>query len=573
MGRTSFTVRRASVVALATVFAHEAPAQQPLSRASVDSNGAEANGDSGYRTPSVSADGRFVAFTSFASNLVAGDTNLRSDVFVRDRLLGVTVRVSVDSSGAEGNDESDSSVLSPDGRFVAFTSVATNLVANDTNHAQDVFLHDRDPDGNGIFDEGNGVTLRVSVGSNGVEANSASLVGGISADGMRIAFSSIATNLVPGDHNGASDVFGFDRSTQTTVRASVDSAGNEADGDSSGGVLSEDGLTVAFESIADNLVPGDSNQITDVFVRDLFAKTTVRASVDSSGNEGNDLSTGASLSGDGRFVLFTSRATNLVANDTNGAYDAFLRDLATGTTERVSVGASGVQGNAATYIGGALSYDGSVVVFPSLATNLAGNDANSTYDVFVRDRGAGTTSLMSRTPWDASEGGTLPAVSRDGTVVAFESYGTDLATGDTNGVADVYVYDRKIAEPVASSTTYGTGFAGSLGIPTLTLSQPPVFGQPSDLLASNSRGTWTAGLLVVGTQRASILTTKGGTLCVVPTALFMEALSPSGFDRSFVTPFDVQLATLAVDAQMLEVDPGAPAGVSFTAGLELVFGN
>src|SRR5262249_11805200 len=163
-----------------------------------------------------------------------------------DRLLGVTVRVSVDSNGVEGNDQSESCVLTPDGRFVAFSSVATNLVAGDQNHAEDVFLHDRDPDGNGIYDEGNGVTLRVSGRSNGVEANSASAVAGISADGMRIAFSSIATNLVPGDANGELDVFVFDRSTQTTERVSVDSAGNEANGGSFGGGLSDDGLTVAF---------------------------------------------------------------------------------------------------------------------------------------------------------------------------------------------------------------------------------------------------------------------------------------------------------------------------------------
>src|SRR5947199_301364 len=188
-------------------------------------------------------------------------------------------------------------------------------------------------------------TVRVSVASDGTEGNDVSLGSALSADGRFVAFDSAATDLVAGDTNGVADVFVHDRQTGTTERVSVDSAGNQAKDARRGVALSADGRFVAFTSAATNLVAGDTNGPTDVFVHDRQRGTTERVSVDSAGTQANGASTGVALSADGRFVAFTSAAPDLVAGDTNGAADIFVHDRQTGTTERVSMDSAGNQGN------------------------------------------------------------------------------------------------------------------------------------------------------------------------------------------------------------------------------------
>ncbi len=224
-------------------------------RVSVSS--AEAEGNYRSNWSSVSADGRYVAFSSLADNLVAGDTNGVVDVFVRDRVTGITDRVSVSGAGEQGNDWSNWPSISADGRYVAFMSTANNLVAGDTNGSWDVFVRDRV----------SGETERVNVSSAGAEANGPSGYSVISADGRYVAFMSDATNLVPGDTNGRADVFVRDRMAGETQRVSVSSAGVEADGRSDENSISADGRYVAFGSRASNLVPGDTNGTRDIFVR------------------------------------------------------------------------------------------------------------------------------------------------------------------------------------------------------------------------------------------------------------------------------------------------------------------
>src|SRR6266446_5737670 len=308
---------------------------QTTERVSVASGGTEANGAS--LSSALSADGRFVAFDSAATDLVAADTNGVSDVFVHDRQTGATERVSVASGGAQADGSSGligfafPPALSADGRFIAFVSVATNLVAGDTNGATDVFVRDRQT----------GTTERVSVASGGTQANNASRYPALSADGRFVAFQSDATNLVVGDTNGMTDVFVHDRQTGTTERVSVASGGGTQGTGNSGGffafpALSADGRFVAFQSDATNLVAGDTNGATDVFVHDRQTGTTERVSVASGGTQGNGFSAGPALSADGRFVAFHDTATNLVAGDTNGASDVFVHDRQTGTPERVS---------------------------------------------------------------------------------------------------------------------------------------------------------------------------------------------------------------------------------------------
>ncbi|TMM11186.1 MAG: hypothetical protein E6G00_05495, partial [Actinobacteria bacterium] len=249
------------------------------------------------------------------SNLVGGDTNGVGDVFVRDRKTGKTKRVSVNSHGAQANGESFAAPISADGRFVAFLSSASNLVGGDTNGARDVFVRDRKA----------GKTRRVSVDSHGAQGKGASFVPSISANGRFVAFSSVANNLVGGDTNTVSDVFVRDRKTGKTRRVSVDSHGAQGNGDSFIPSISADGRFVAFYSDAANLVAGDGNAAGDGFVRDRKAGRTKRVSVASHGTQGNDTSFPPSISADGRFVAFTSLANNLVAGDTNGASDIFAR--------------------------------------------------------------------------------------------------------------------------------------------------------------------------------------------------------------------------------------------------------
>jgi Tol biopolymer transport system component len=295
---------------------------------------------------------------------------------VRDRQSGTTERVSVDSSGNQGDYHSRYPSISSDGRYVAYGSAATNIVSGDTNGFVDVF----------VFDRQTGIAERVSVDSNGGEANQQSLYSSISADGRYVAFDSTASNLVSGDTNGVKDVFVHDRQTGATIRVSVDSGGAQGSGDSANPAISSDGRYVAFDSAAANLVAGDTNGVRDVFVHDLQTGATERVSLDSSGAQVTGGSTYPTLSSDGRFVAFDSAAGNLVSGDTNGFRDCFVRDRQSGTTERVSVTTAGVQADSQSQQP-SISAAGGVVAFLSFATNLVSGDTNAVSDAFARDRG------------------------------------------------------------------------------------------------------------------------------------------------------------------------------------------
>lgn len=340
-------------------------------RVSVNSAGVE--GDRLSRGQSISADGRYVAFESSTTNLVRRDTNGFPDIFVRDRTTGVTKRVSVSSIRVEGDNRSLSPSISADGRYVGFQSYASNLVGNDTNCSNDIFVRDRSTH----------KTKRVSVSTSGLEGNASSWFPSISADGRYVAFMSVATNLVGSDTNRSSDVFVRDRVTRKTRRVSVSSAGVEGDDDSYDVSISADGRYVAWQSISSNLVGSDANGSLDVFVRDRSTHRTKRVSRSSSGGQGNGSSYSASLSGDGRFVAFTAVADNLVGNDINIAYDIFVRDRVTHQTRRVSVSSARDEANGDSF-GSSISADGRFVAFYSNATNLVASDTNDQYDVFIR---------------------------------------------------------------------------------------------------------------------------------------------------------------------------------------------
>jgi Tol biopolymer transport system component len=331
-------------------------------------------GDSSNLPVSISATGRFVAFSSAHPNLVEDDGNYFDDVFVRDRVRGETTRVSVGSTGAVPNSDSAFPSISANGRFVAFASLASNLVPGDRNHRGDIFVRDLR----------RGKTTRVGVSSTGAEANDGSIwLPAISDNGRFVAFFSRSTNLVPNDHNGIADFFVRDLKRGETTRVSVSSTGEEANDTSLFyPSISANGRFVAFTSWASNLVAGDENgHHEDVFVRDRKRGVTTRVREN---NRTCCLYSGIpSISANGRFVAFESPAPDLVKGDRNDHVDVFLHDRKRGRTTLLSVSSEGTQGNDESSFP-VISANGSFVAFSSLSSNLVGGDRFNTADTFVR---------------------------------------------------------------------------------------------------------------------------------------------------------------------------------------------
>lgn len=350
-----------------------------LAPAPVSAPSASAGASSSTRSyfgggPGISQDGRYVVFLS-STSLVPGDTNTTQDVYLRDRTSGGTELISRSGTGQAGAGLSEWPSISPDGRYVAFLSAAANLVPSDTNASTDVFLRDRQA----------GVVERVNLTGGGAQADSDAWYSKVSADGRTVSFVSSATNLVPGDTNSASDVFVRDLQSGTTERISVSGAGVQGNATSYDATLSKDGRFVAYESSATNLVSGDTNNVMDVFVRDRQSGTTERISVSSAGVQGLMSSYSPSISGDGRYIAFSSDAETLVPYDTNAVEDVFVRDLQAGTTVRASVNNSGFQGDKLSNQA-EISHNGQYVAFQSAAVNLVPGDTNNAQDFFVRPR-------------------------------------------------------------------------------------------------------------------------------------------------------------------------------------------
>jgi Tol biopolymer transport system component len=386
--------------------------------------------------PALSADGRYIAFSSWASNLVPGDTNGQSEIFVRDLKLGVTSLVSVASDGTQANNTSFTPAISADGNMIAFRSDASNLVPGDTEGHTDIFVHVMST----------GVTERVSQTRRGIGADQDSSEPAISADGRVVAFSSLATNLVSVHvgatglccdifvHNlatgrnrlgdpmlngrGASDsflpqlsatgrylafmswgckiaagvdcldessVYELDMKTGAMTLVTRAYSGDLGFGCGANPAISADGTKIAFISDGDNLVPNDTNSSYDVFERDLTTGVTTRVSVTSKGAQTNGGLGRVTMSSDGRFVAFQSDSWNIVRDDSNTVQDIFVHDMRTGRTSRVSVSEAGAQADGYS-ANGAISADGSIVAFESDAGNLVPGDANFTTDIFARVR-------------------------------------------------------------------------------------------------------------------------------------------------------------------------------------------
>ncbi len=423
-----------------------------IERVSVASDGTQGNNVSYSGDNSLSADGRFVVFQSEASNLVSGDTNNHRDIFVHDRESGTTKRVSISSAGTQANAMSQSPMISADGRFVVFQSSASNLVSGDTYGREDVFLHNLETS----------TTTRISVSSTGVQADDHSGEPVISANGRFIAFRSGANNIISNGGSSFSKILVLDRETNTLSSVSIASDGTPGNGDSHFPVLSADGRFVAFNSEANNLVSGDTNNVSDIFVHDRETDTTTRISISSVGIEGNNNSYTSAISADGRFVVFESTASNLVSNDTNGAWDIFVHDRQTGVTTLVSVASDGTPANNNSYTP-KISANGRFIVFWSFANNLVVNNAVGV-DTFIYDQYTHITSHI----WSITA---QPKISADGRFVTVTSHVNNIVSGDTNNQGDVFVVELnttaqvilfKDVDPNTDTNTFDLHLNGAL---------------------------------------------------------------------------------------------------------------
>src|ERR1700694_5878404 len=413
------------VAVLATAWLPASAEDPQIGRESVRSDGSQVHGPN--MTAVVSGDGRFVAFASDAPDVIPSNGANR-DIFLHDRATGATELISVATDGGEANGPSLFPELNADGRYIVFESQAGDLVSNDQQNYADIFVRDRQT----------GTTRRVDQTPQGGDTDDDSLTPSISADGRYVAYTSAATNIVPDDTNRARDVFLADLTSGTTERVSVATDGTQGNYDSGGfgaggGHVTPDGRYVVFGSFANTLVPNDTNNADDIFVRDRVSHTTERVSVSTNGAEGNDHSGYPSISDDGRYVVFYSSADTLVPDDHNHATDVFLHDRQTGETRRLSGGTGAAESNGGSRFPD-ISGDGRFVAYQSDASNLVPNDTNGTTDIFRYDMQTGETRRISA-PTDGGEahGNTiLPAINGDGSGVAFQAVAEDLIPADDN---------------------------------------------------------------------------------------------------------------------------------------------
>jgi Tol biopolymer transport system component len=395
-----------------------------LTRVSVAADGTQGNDQS--FSPALSANGLKVAFTSFASNLVPGDKNGQADVFVKDLATGALTLVSTSVTGMQGDRSSAGPKISADGTKIAFTSYATNLGSENSFENANVFLKDLT----------SGTVTQVSVATGPEAALIYNIDPSLSADGTEIAFTTQTLHRTGRlGYTMTSEVFVKNLASGVMTQVSMGTDG----GGSGAPALSADGTKVAFVSAG------------QVYLRDLVTGELLQVSATATGQSSDGFSGAAAISADGRMVAFTSYASNLVPDDTNGTPDVFVRDMATGAISRVSTAEHGEQANGYS-VGPAISADGTRIAFLSTATNLvpsaAGGPINpptsgllDRTEVYVKDLVSGVVTKVSIAPGGApaDSHSTDHAISADGTAVAFGSFATNLAPGDSNGQGDVYL--------------------------------------------------------------------------------------------------------------------------------------
>jgi len=455
-------------------------------------------GDNASRSPSMSASGTRIVYSSWATNLVDNDTNGLPDIFLYDIPTGSTTLISQRSDGGASNGQSSQPAITADGSKIVYSSSATILVDNDTNGYADVFLYD--------VDTGN--TVRVSVRSNGAQGNANSNSAALSADGTRITFISRASNFVDGDSVGSADVFVHDTTDATTIRISAGSTAYSSD-------ISADGNRITYYTSS-----GIFAFPATVYLYDMTTSATIPVSVGIGGTPGDGSSYSPTISADGTKILFASEATNLIATDTNNRSDMFLYDATTGTIERISIGLGASQSNGDSW-SGAISDNGTKATFRSTSTNLVANDTNARVDLFVHDIARGSTQRVSTSTTGTQSNGQVSEsdLSADGSIITFDSDASDLASNDIGTVStwDIFLRARDATPAVdglvvSLSEAVGRGFVvgtvrGS-DFPKDPLSYVIVTGNESKLFAIDpSTGAVTvSGVLDYETSVRHVLT-------------------------------------------------------------------
>lgn len=554
--------RTARLLAAAAALAAAAPhtAAQGVTRRASELFGAGGNGIS--LNAGVSPDGRWVAFGSEATNLAPGDGPGR-DVFLYDSQTGAVQLVST----GPGNSSSDFPAASDDADFVAFTSFATNLVPGDTNFRGDVF----------VWRRAAGAILRASVGPGSVQADDHCEFPDIDPGGTLVVFHTAATTLDPTDTNGLKDVYLRNWYSGYTQRISRRPGGGAPNGNSEFAAISADGNFVVYTSHATDIVAGDTNGLSDVFLYDIAHDVTTRVSVGTGGVQGNGQSRYATVSGGGRYVAFASESTNWIAG-TSIFFDCFVHDTLTGTTELVSRRSTGAPSNS-TSLFPEITPDGRFVAFTSYASNLVSQDGNGTSDVFLHDRIVGTTQRIGQGPGyaegDAYSG--RATVSDDAYAFAFESDASNLIPGG-NPARDAFHHRRCGAtpEPYCVSQTNSAGCTPRIfGVGTPRASgNDPFDVVATEILVDKS------GLLFYGLTPAAI-PFLGGTLCVQPptqrTPLQNSGGSPTSpcsgalrydFGARIHSGIDPALQEgTTIYAQYWSRDPGDPSTTNLTNAL------
>lgn len=529
---------------------------QSTTRVSVSSVGGQGTGNS--YVPSVSADGRYVAFASDANDLVPDDTNIFSDIFVKDRQTGAIELISRAADGTIANFNSYNPVISANGRYVAFVSNASNLVPG-VSGLGNIFVKDRQT----------GQISVANVSSSGVLANqleSGFDVPAISSDGRYIAFKSGASNLVTNDTNGWADIFVHDMQTGQTTRVSVTSTGLQVSFAASqfqNPAISGDGRYVAFVGTANDLAPNDTNIFDDVFVHDMQTGVTTLVSLGTGGvAPGNTIFSNVAMSADGHRVAFVSSSSVLVPGNPNVINQVFVRDLQTGQTTLVSASSNGTPGNGSSGTNRPqLSSDGHYVLFDSVATNLVSGDTNGAPDLFLHDLQTGTTSRVSvdSNSSEVAAGyavGAIPnqnaSLSADGRVAVFASNSSGLVNNDTNNKTDIFARDSGVIRGTVPITILAPG------------NTPPVISNIADQTTNentptsalpftvNDAQTPTASLIVYADSPNSVL--------LPPTAFL---LSGAGANRTLtIIPVTNQSGTAIVTVHVTDLG-GASTTTSF----------
>lgn len=545
---------------------------QSLSLVSTNASGAPAN-----RSSIASATSKlphYVAFDSNAFDIVANDFNSQPDIFLKNLQTQSTIRINVGPGGIEANGLARWPSMADDGSVVVFASNATNLLP-----LGNAFYHIY------AYTVATGQLRRVSVSSAGMAGNNNSDLPTISKTGRYVGFMSHATNLVPGDTNGSWDAFVHDMVTGVTSRVSISSTGAEANGPSNYPYVTPNGRWAVFESVAPNLVPSDTNQASDVFVRDMLLNQTVRASVDALGHEGSLAASmfegdRRNISDNGRYVVFSSDAPDLVPNDTNQTHDVFLKDLWTGSIARVNLTTTGQQA----FSPGSnnmqrpmISSDGRFVVFSSIDSNLVPNDTNNVVDVFLRDTFLNTTTLISQ----SSQGvvgdyaSSIPYITSDGRNILFRSRATNLTGAPVLGYDfQIYLYSRQHA--LAHTEYLGGGCHGALSVAPTFDSTPAVLGT-NVILSGSGLDPHASGILFWGMPAANPLVVAPGCtvhleLSTIQVFMTVQSAADGSWSYTQVVPNDMALRGLTLTFQGL-FDGSNPAQLVITDAVSITLGD